>query len=106
MKKFDIPSNYSANIIDSIRKIRDKHDPRKKDISPSVIQLKKIDFYIGRHFGFCYGVKNAIEICYNAIKNYPDKKIYLLSEMIHNQLVNQDLQENGISFKKLHIKFS
>ena len=30
--------------------------------------------------------------------NYPNKKIYLLSEMIHNQLVNQDLQENGISF--------
>mgnify|MGYP001260171787 CR=1 FL=1 len=98
MKKFNIPSNYSANIIDSIRKIRDKNDPRKKDISPSIIQLEKIDFYIGRHFGFCYGVKNAIEICYNAIKNYPDKKIYLLSEMIHNQLVNQDLQENGISF--------
>ena len=98
MKKFDIPSNYSANIIDSIRRIREKNDPRKKDISPSIIQLEKIDFYIGRHFGFCYGVKNAIEICYNAIKNYPNKKIYLLSEMIHNQLVNQDLKENGISF--------
>jgi len=98
MKKFDIPINYSANIIDSVRKIREKYDPRKKDLSPSVIKIDKINFYIGRHFGFCYGVKNAIEICYNAIKNHPNKKIYLLSEMIHNQLVNQDLQENGISF--------
>ena len=50
MKKFDIPSDYSANIIYSIRKIRDKNDPRKKDISPSIIQLEKMDFYIGRHF--------------------------------------------------------
>ena len=98
MKKFDIPSNYSANIIDSIRKIREINDPRKKDISPSIIQLEHLEFYIGRHFGFCYGVKNAIEICYNAINNHPNKKIYLLSEMIHNQLVNQDLKENGISF--------
>ena len=98
MKKFDIPLNYSANIIDAIRKIREKYDPRKKDLSPSIIQFDKINFYIGRHFGFCYGVKNAIEICYNAIKNHLNKKIYLLSEMIHNQLVNQDLQENGISF--------
>ena len=56
MKKFDIPLNYSANIIDSIRRIREKYDPRKKDLSPSIIQIDKINFYIGRHFGFCYGV--------------------------------------------------
>tara|TARA_B100000575_G_scaffold291950_1_gene299054 strand:- start:4056 stop:5276 length:1221 start_codon:yes stop_codon:yes gene_type:complete len=98
MKKFEIPLSYSASIIDSVRKIREKKDPRKRDMSPSVIKMKNVEFHIGRHFGFCYGVKNAIEICYTAIKNFPNKKIYLLSEMIHNQLVNQDLLENGISF--------
>tara|TARA_B100000963_G_C22633753_1_gene676394 strand:- start:1686 stop:2906 length:1221 start_codon:yes stop_codon:yes gene_type:complete len=98
MKKFEIPLNYSASIIDSVRKIREIKDPRKRDMSPSVIKMKNVEFHIGRHFGFCYGVKNAIEICYTAIKNFPNKKIYLLSEMIHNQLVNQDLLENGISF--------
>lgn len=98
MKKFNIPTGYTANIVDSIRKIREKYDPRKKDISPSILELENVKFYIGRHFGFCYGVKNAIEICYNALTQYPNKKIYLLSEMIHNQLVNQDLQANGIAF--------
>ena len=98
MKNFNVPLYYKSSIIEEIRKIREKYDPRKQDMSPSIIQIGNIDFYVGRHFGFCYGVKNAIEICYQAIKKYPDKKIYLLSHMIHNQIVNNDLQENGISF--------
>lgn len=98
MKKFEIPLFYNSSIIEEIRKVREINDPRKKDLSPSIINTKKIDFYIGRHFGFCYGVKNAIEICYKTLENYPDKKIFLLSQMIHNQIINQDLKENGISF--------
>ena len=44
MKEFDIPTGYSASIIDSVRKIREKKDPRKKDISPSIIKMKNIEF--------------------------------------------------------------
>ncbi len=55
-------------------------------------------FYIARHFGFCYGVENAIEISYKALEENPDKKVYLLSQMIHNQEVNNDLQSRGIQF--------
>ena len=98
MKKFNLPHHYQSKIIREIRSIREKDDPKKKDISPSLIKLADIQFYIGRHFGFCYGVKNAIEICYNALQTHPNKKIYLLSQMIHNQVVNQDLLDNGISF--------
>ena len=98
MKRFNIPLFYESNIIEEIRRIRERYDPRKKNLEPSIVKLNKIDFYIGRHFGFCFGVKNAIEICYQAIANNPNKKIYLLSQMIHNQVVNQDLIENGISF--------
>jgi len=98
MKQFNVPIYYNSKIIDGVRKIREKYDPRKKDITPSIIKIDTLTLYIGRHFGFCYGVKNAIEICYEAIRNYPNKKIYLLSQMIHNQMVNQDLKENGISF--------
>lgn len=55
-------------------------------------------FYLARHFGFCYGVENAIEISYRALEENPDKKVYLLSQMIHNQEVNNDLQSRGIKF--------
>lgn len=57
-----------------------------------------MQFYLARHFGFCYGVENAIEISYKAIEENPDKRVYLLSQMIHNQEVNNDLQTRGITF--------
>lgn len=55
-------------------------------------------FFIARHFGFCYGVENAIEISYRAIEENPNKNVFLLSQMIHNQEVNADLQSRGIKF--------
>lgn len=55
-------------------------------------------FYIARHFGFCYGVENAIEISYKALEENPDRRVFLLSQMIHNQEVNNDLQSRGIRF--------
>lgn len=55
-------------------------------------------FQIARHFGFCYGVENAIELSYRALSENPDKKVYLLSQMIHNPQVNEDLQSRGIQF--------
>jgi 4-hydroxy-3-methylbut-2-en-1-yl diphosphate reductase len=73
-------------------------DPRKQDFSPALIDFGPIQFYIARHFGFCYGVENAIEISYRALEENPDKRVFLLSQMIHNQEVNQDLQSRGIRF--------
>ena len=55
-------------------------------------------FYLARHFGFCFGVENAIEISYKAVEENPERRVYLLSQMIHNQLVNEDLQTKGIKF--------
>lgn len=55
-------------------------------------------FYIARHFGFCYGVENAIEISYRALEENPGRRVFLLSQMIHNQEVNRDLEQRGIKF--------
>jgi len=78
--------------------MRRQRDLRKQDFSPSVLDFGPVRFYVARHFGFCYGVENAIEISYRALEENPDKKVYLLSQMIHNQEVNQDLQSRGIQF--------
>ncbi|MEP2448056.1 MAG: 4-hydroxy-3-methylbut-2-enyl diphosphate reductase, partial [Balneola sp.] len=51
-----------------------------------------------RFFGFCYGVENAIDIAYRAVEENSDKNIYLLSEMIHNPTVNEDLLQKGVKF--------
>ena len=58
----------------------------------------EVQFYIARHFGFCFGVENAIEISYKALEECGGKKVYLLSQMIHNQEVNRDLENRGIQF--------
>lgn len=73
-------------------------DLRKQDFSPTVLDFGPVQFYIARHFGFCYGVENAIEISYKAIEENPDKRVFLLSQMIHNQEVNNDLESRGIKF--------
>jgi 4-hydroxy-3-methylbut-2-enyl diphosphate reductase len=53
---------------------------------------------LAHHFGFCYGVENAIEIAFRAIEENPDKRVFLLSEMIHNPGVNADLVAMGVRF--------
>lgn len=73
-------------------------DPRKQDFSPSKLDFGPVVFYLARHFGFCYGVENAIEISYRALDENPDKRVFLLSQMIHNPEVNRDLQERGVRF--------
>ncbi len=98
MKTFDIPLFYKSPVISRIKNSRKLNDPRKADYSPTELDFGPVIFYIARHFGFCYGVENAIEISYKAIEENPDKRIYLLSEMIHNPDVNNDLMERGVKF--------
>lgn len=98
MKKFDIPQHYKSSIISTIKELRKINDPRKKDYTPTELDFGPVKFYIARHFGFCYGVENAIEIAYRTVEENPGKRIFLLSEMIHNPGVNADLQKRGINF--------
>ena len=98
MKKFDIPVFYRSSFITQIKEARKIRDPRKKDFTPTLLDFGPVRFHIARHFGFCYGVENAIEISYKALDENPGKRIFLLSQMIHNPSVNADLQARGIQF--------
>jgi len=98
MKEFNIPAFYRSSVIGAIKENRKESDPRKKDFTPTVLDFGPVRFFIARHFGFCYGVENAIEISYRALEENPDKRIFLLSQMIHNPDVNNDLQQRGIKF--------
>ena len=98
MKKFEVPEHYRSTILGRIKEIRKLNDPRKKDHTPFVFQVGKTEIIIPRHFGFCYGVENAIEIAFRTVVENPGKRIFLLGEMIHNPQVNEDLQAEGIEF--------
>lgn len=98
MRNFNIPNIYRSSFITRIKNARKDSDPRKKDFTPTLLNFGQVRFYLARHFGFCYGVENAIEIAYKTIEANPGKQIYLLSEMIHNPGVNNDLQNLGVKF--------
>jgi 4-hydroxy-3-methylbut-2-enyl diphosphate reductase len=98
MKTFEIPQIYRSSIISSIKEKRRVKDKLKKDFSPTVLDFDNIKVLIARHFGFCYGVENAVEIAYNILNENEGKRIFFLGEMIHNPEVNADLLSRGVKF--------
>jgi len=98
MKQFDVPVFYRSKLISAIKKVRKENDKLKKDFTPTLLDFGSVQIFLARHFGFCYGVENAIEIAFKTIEENPGKRIYLLSEMIHNPQVNADLKKHGIQF--------
>jgi len=98
MKQFEVPIIYRSPLISAIKKRRKEIDKMKKDFTPTLLDLGSLHIYLARHFGFCYGVENAIEIAFRTVEENPNKRIFLLSEMIHNPQVNTDLQAHGVKF--------
>lgn len=98
MKTFNVPIIYRSPLISAIKSKRRQQDKMKKDFAPALLDFGPLHIYLARHFGFCYGVENAIEISFRTIDENPGKRIFLLSEMIHNPQVNADLRERGVRF--------
>lgn len=98
MKQFNVPIIYRSPLISAIKQKRKQLDKMKKDFAPTLLDLGSVHIYLARHFGFCYGVENAIEIAFRTVDENPGKRIFLLSEMIHNPHVNEDLQQRGVQF--------
>jgi 4-hydroxy-3-methylbut-2-enyl diphosphate reductase len=98
MKQFEVPIIYRSPLISAIKKKRKEADKMKKDFTPTLLDFGPLQIYLARHFGFCYGVENAIEIAFRTVEENPEKRIFLLSEMIHNPQVNEDLQAHGVRF--------
>ncbi len=97
-RQFNIPHFYRSGILTAVKEARATRDPRKRDLSPSVLDFGPVVFSVARSFGFCYGVENALEIAYRTLDEQPDRRQFMLSEMIHNPHVNEDLRRRGMRF--------
>lgn len=97
-RRFETPESYRGPIISRVKQARQAGDPRKRDLTPTVLDFGPVRFVLARHFGFCYGVENAVEIAYRVLSDHPGRRVFFLSEMIHNPTVNRDLVERGVRF--------
>ena len=82
----EIVSDYTSSVIDCFRQ-NDFH-----------IELPGLELHLAREFGFCYGVDKAIDYAYQTRRMFPEKRIFLTTEIIHNPRVNHKLMDMGIEF--------
>src|SRR5580765_3533058 len=58
----------------------------------------RLTIFLAREFGFCYGVDRAVDYAYQARRRFPDRRVFLTGEIIHNPHVNDQLRAQGIRF--------
>jgi 4-hydroxy-3-methylbut-2-enyl diphosphate reductase len=63
-----------------------------------VAQFDDLTLRLAQDFGFCYGVDRAVDYAYQTTHKFPDRRIYLVGEIIHNPHVNKRLRDAGITF--------
>lgn len=96
--RFEIPAYYRSSFITALKWKHRAGYRKGQALLPSIIDLGRLKFKLAMHFGLCFGVENAIDIAYRAVEENPGKRVFLLSEMIHNPHVNRDLQSKGVRF--------
>src|SRR3954467_5783715 len=62
----------------------------------NILSAGDLTIKLAKEFGFCYGVERAIDLAYAARRAYPDQRIFLLGEIIHNPEVNDQIKRLGI----------
>jgi 4-hydroxy-3-methylbut-2-enyl diphosphate reductase len=79
-----LAEQYHSQLVDQIREAN------------STLQVKDLTIRLAKEFGFCYGVDRAVEYAYESRTKFPEKRIFLVGEIIHNPHVNEQLESAGI----------
>ena len=82
----DLLADYASRVVDTMRD------------NGYRLELGSLTLRLAREFGFCYGVDRAVEYAYETRSKFPDRRLFLVGEIIHNPHVNRRMEERGIRF--------
>lgn len=89
-------SLYQSKLCAAIKSLARQHE--RTAAAPVTLDFGSVRYVIPSHFGFCLGVKNAIERAYETLAENPGRRVFMLSELIHNPFVNEDLLRRGLRY--------
>ncbi|MFQ5529626.1 MAG: 4-hydroxy-3-methylbut-2-enyl diphosphate reductase [Gemmatimonadota bacterium] len=81
-----LESEYGSDLVAAIKE------------SDYELRVGRLTFRMAHSLGFCYGVDRAVEYAYETCRKFPDHRVYLVGEIIHNPHVNRRLQDMGVTF--------
>lgn len=87
---------YQSDLCEVIKAAR--RTKEKTSGEPARLDFGPVEYVLPSHFGFCLGVQNAIERAYEAVARNPGRRVFMLSELIHNPYVNEDLRARGLRY--------
>ncbi len=87
---------YQSQLCAAIKALARQHE--RTAAAPVTLDFGPVRYVIPSHFGFCLGVKNAIERAYETLAENPGRRVFMLSELIHNPFVNEDLLRRGLRY--------
>lgn len=87
---------YQSQLCAAIKLLARQHE--RTATAPVTLDFGAVRYVIPSHFGFCLGVKNAIERAYETLAENPGRRVFMLSELIHNPFVNEDLLRRGLRY--------
>ncbi|MGH8019457.1 MAG: 4-hydroxy-3-methylbut-2-enyl diphosphate reductase, partial [Opitutaceae bacterium] len=87
---------YQSALCEAIKSVRRQKERTASD--PERLDFGAVRYLLPSHFGFCLGVQNAIERAYETIAENPGRRVYMISELIHNPFVNEDLKSRGLIY--------
>ncbi|MBI4711498.1 MAG: 4-hydroxy-3-methylbut-2-enyl diphosphate reductase [Candidatus Omnitrophica bacterium] len=100
MDEMGKPFRKSPGLKDTVQNQLDQsyHSPLIDKVRAAGFSLKtgRLEIHLAKEFGFCYGVERAVEYAYETRARFPDRRIFLTNEIIHNPRVNAELQGMGV----------
>ncbi len=87
---------YQSQLCAAIKVLARQHE--RTATAPVTLDFGAVRYVVPSHFGFCLGVKNAIERAYETLAENPGRRVFMLSELIHNPFVNEDLLRRGLRY--------